>query len=155
MNHVTRRDAMKLATATGAITLVGSATKAAAQDHKKPKRNNEPPVHSTSTPTQYGARELFAVLDEAGNIKRGFHAISSRQLELGVYEVIFNRDIRRGAYQVTPGGHGYEGMPPSAVASVIGRATDARGVLVYITDLQGDPLAAGFHLLVICPDGFA
>jgi hypothetical protein len=38
---------------------------------------------------------------------------------------------------------------------VIGRATDPRGVLVYMSSLEGDPLACGFHLLVVCPEGFA
>jgi hypothetical protein len=146
---------MKLATAAGVSAVVATAAGAADENPKKRKSNNEQPVHSTSTPTRYGARELFAVVDEAGNLKRAFHALSSRQLELGVYEVIFNRDIRRGAYLVTPGGHGYEGIPPSAVASVIGRASDPRAVLVYVADMQGDPFATGFHLLVICPDGFA
>jgi hypothetical protein len=83
------------------------------------------------------------------------HVISSQCLELGLYEVIFNRDVRRGVYLVTPGGYGYMGVPPSAAASVSGRATDPRGVLVYLSDLSGDPMASGFHLLVVCPEGFA
>jgi hypothetical protein len=98
---------------------------------------------------------LFAVIDFEGNIQRGQHAVSCKQLELGVYEVIFSRDVRRGVYVATPGGHGYEGMPLSATLAVMGRATDPRGVLVCTTNQQGDPLATGFHLLVICPEGFA
>ena len=69
--------------------------------------------------------------------------------------VIFKRDVRRGVYLATAGGHGYAGIPLSAVASVIGRTTNPRAVLVYMSDLQGDPLACGFHLLVVCPEGFA
>jgi hypothetical protein len=83
------------------------------------------------------------------------HVVSSARLDNGVYEVVFNRDVRRGVYLVTPGGHGYTGIPIAAVASVIGRATSPRGVLVYIANLQGEPVACGFHLLVVCPDGFA
>ena len=100
----------------------------------------------------FGPRELFAVVDSDGTLKRGMHATSSLRLDLGLYEVIFSQDIRRGVYLVTPGGHGYTGVPPAAAASVTGRATNPRGVLVYISDLQGDPLACGFHLLVLCPD---
>jgi hypothetical protein len=37
----------------------------------------------------------------------------------------------------------------------MGRATDPRGVLVYTTDQGGDPAATGFHLLVVCPEGYA
>src|SRR5581483_80207 len=102
-----------------------------------------------------GPRELFAVVDWDGNLKRGMHVVSSMRLDLGLYEVIFSRDVRRGVYLVTPGGDGYMGVPLPAAASVSGRATDPRGVLIYMSTLEGDPLASGFHLLVVCPEGFA
>src|SRR5262249_54900515 len=121
----------------------------------KSKCNMEPPVESTSTAERSGPRELFAVVNADGSLKRGLHAVSSHCLEQGVYEVIFNRDVRRGVYLATPGGAGYTGVPLAAVASVTGRATDPRGVLVYMADMEGDPLAVGFHLFVMCPDGYA
>jgi hypothetical protein len=76
-------------------------------------------------------------------------------MDIGVYQVIFARDVRRGVYVVSPGGHGYEGVPIPSAASVVGLASDPRGVLVYITEMTGDPLNAGFHLLVVCPEGYA
>jgi hypothetical protein len=165
MNKVSRRDVMRLATTGGALALAGAAAQAADPLDKqqkskpelvnRPKANMEPVKESTSTAEHYGPRELFAVVDFEGNLKRGMHAVSSQRLDFGVYEVIFNRDVRRGVYVVSPGGHGYTGIPLPAVASAIGRATDPRGVLVYMCGLHGDPLACGFHLLVVCPEGFA
>jgi hypothetical protein len=146
---------MQLVAATGASVVAASAAGAAEPGDKRPKSNRESPVSSKATSDNYGPRELFAVVDAEGNLKRGLYAVSSRSLELGVYEVLFARDVRRGAYLATTGGPGYEGVPLSAVASVMGRASDPRGVLVYTTDLTGAPLATGFHLLVVCPEGYA
>ena len=175
MNNMNRRDMVKLAAAAGAAALTGPAAQAADPPAKKaagnpelvqrpksksnlantPKGNTEPVRESTTNAERYGPRELFAVVDADGILRRGMHVVSSQRLDLGLYEVIFNRDVRRGAYLVTPGGYGYSGIPLPAAATVAGRATDPRGVLVYITGLEGDPLASGFHLLVVCPEGFA
>jgi hypothetical protein len=165
MNNMNRRDVMKLAAVAGAAALAGPVAQGAdppAQQTKgkpelvpRPKGNMEPVKESTATAEHYGPQMLFAVVDWEGNLKRGMHVVSSQRLDLGLYEVIFSRDVRRGVYLATPGGHGYVGIPLPAVASTIGRATDPRGVLVYMCGLQGDPLAVGFHLLVVCPEGFA
>jgi len=146
---------VRLVAATGAAALAASAGAAAEPAQAKKKHNSEAPAASRAKPDSYGPRELFAVVDAEGNLKRGLHAVSSRSLGLGVYEVVFARDVRRGVYLATPGGHGYEGLPPAAAASVMGRATDPSGVFVYIVDLTGAPLATGFHLLVFCPEGYA
>jgi hypothetical protein len=154
MKSLTRRQALG-AVATGAAVLTTSAAAVGQPAAKKSKANTETPVPSTAKPESYGPREMFAVVDQEGNLKRGLHVASVQCLETGVYEVIFNRDVRRGVYLATPGGHGYAGVPLSAAASVMGRASDPRGVLVFTTDLTGAPLATGFHLLVVCPEGYA
>jgi len=41
------------------------------------------------------------------------------------------------------------------MAGAVLRATEPNGVFVYIVDLTGNPLATGFHLLVVCPEGYA
>jgi hypothetical protein len=155
MKGVTRRQAIGLAAATGTGVVAGSAAKSAQVPKTQPKSNREPSVPSKATAENCGPREMFAVVDADGNLKRGLHAVSARSLEAGVYEVLFARDVRRGAYLVSTGGPGYEGVPLSAVASVMGRASDPRGVLVFTSDLTGAPQATGFHLLVICPEGYA
>jgi hypothetical protein len=154
MKQVTRRQAIKAMTATGAVVLGSSAAAPHAQG-QTPKPNSEPPVASKATPDSYGPREMFAVVDADGTLKRSMHVVSATRLGLGTYEVIFARDVRRGVYVATPGGHGYTGIPLPAAVSVIGRATDPRGVLVYTTSLSADPQDTAFHLLVLCPDGHA
>jgi hypothetical protein len=155
MPDVTRRQAMRLMATTGAGALTASALGAAESAQEKKTPNSEAPVASRAKPDTPGPRELFAVVDAEGNLKRGLHAVSSKRLAMGVYEVIFPRDVRRGVYLASPGGHGFEGIPLAAAASVMGRATDPNGVLVYTVDLTGAPLNTGFHLLVVCPEGFA
>jgi hypothetical protein len=152
MRDVSRRQAMTALATTGAVVLGSSVAQA---QTKAPKGNTEPPVASKASPDSYGPREMFAIVDADGSLKRGLHAVSAARLGLGTYEVIFVRDVRRGAYLATPGGHGYAGIPLPAAVSVIGRATDPRGVLVYTTSMQGDPQDTAFHVLVLCPDGYA
>ena len=146
---------MQEVAATGAVVLGATAVRAADPPAQKPKPNTEPPVPSKASPDHYGPRELFAVVDRDGSLKRGLHVVSAGCLALGTYEVIFSRDVRRGVYVAPPGGYGYAGVPLPAAISVVGRACDPRGVLVYVTDMEGNPQAAGFHLLVLCPDGYA
>jgi hypothetical protein len=146
---------MWLAATAGAGAVTAAAAGAAEGSAARQKPNTEAPVPSAAKPDSHGPREMFAVVDLDGDLKRGLHAVSSRRLDVGVYEVIFARDVRRGVYLATPGGPGYAGIPLTAAASVLGRATDPRGVLVYTVDLTGAPLATGFHLLVVCPEGYA
>jgi hypothetical protein len=153
MSGVTRRQALKLAA--GAAVVGTSVAVASAADGKKPKVNGEKPVPSKAVAESYGPRELFAVVDGEGNLRRGFHAVSAQRLDVGTYEVIFKRDVRRGVYLATPGGHSWGGFPPTAMIGVVGRASDPRGVLVITSDSDGDQVNAGFHLLVVCPDGYA
>jgi hypothetical protein len=155
MQNVTRRKAMQLIGTTGAAVLVTSPLGAAEQPGKKQKHNSEPTVASKAQPDSHGPREMFAVVDSEGTLRRGLHAVSSKRLDIGVYEVIFSRNVRRGVYLATPGGHGYAGVPLSATIAVMGRASDPRGVFFYTTNPQGDPLSTGFHLLVLCPEGYA
>ena len=153
MSTETRRDAIKLAA--GAAIVGASVAVATGAEKKKPKANDEKPVASKAIPESYGPREMFAVVDSEGTLRRGFHAVSAQRLSLGIYEVIFKRDVRRGAYLATLGGHSWGGLPAAGSIGVMGRASDPRGVIVRTSDGSGDQLDAGFHLLVICPDGYA
>ena len=158
MKPTTRRDLLKRAAAAGAATL-GVAAAANAQDApgKKPavKHNTEPPVPSRATAEDHGPRQMFAVVDATGRLKRGMHVASVQQLADGLYEVVFRRDVRRGVYVATLGGHGYEGLPPVGSIGVMGRANNPRAVVVQTISYAGTNVNAGFHLLVICPEGYA
>jgi hypothetical protein len=155
MKSVTRRQAIQLVGAAGTAILAGSAAGAAEPPAKNSKVNREPPIPSKASPDSNGPRELFAVVSRKGDLKRGLHAVSSKRLDVGVYEVTFCRDVRRGVYLVSIGGSGYNGTPLAATASVMGRATNPKAVVVFATSLTGDQLDCSFHLLVVCPDGHA
>jgi hypothetical protein len=150
---------LKRAAVAGAATLgVGAAADAQDAPRKKPavKHNMEPPVHSRATAEDHGPRQLFAVVDATGQLKRGMHVASVQHLADGVYEVVFRRDVRRGVYVATLGGHGYEGMPPLGFVGVMGRANNPRAVLVStVSYASGTNMDIGFHLLVTCPEGYA
>jgi hypothetical protein len=155
MKTLNRRDAMMMAATGGAAVLAASAAAADDPPPKKPKVNVEPPVEGTTSAETYGARQLFAVVDWEGKLKRGLHAVSAKRLDVGYYEVVFDRDVRHGAYVASSGGPGYEGVPLAAVANVMGRASNPRAVFVFVSDMNGRQLSAGFDLVVICPEGFA
>jgi hypothetical protein len=155
MKPMNRRELITKAAGVGSVSLVASAEAAADPAPRSVKANHEDGVVSSAAAESCGARELFAVVDESGKLVRGLHAVSAKLLDVGCYEVVFARDVRRGAYVATAGGHGYSGVPVAAVANVMGRATNPRAVFVYVADMTGQPLASGFHLVVICPEGFA
>jgi hypothetical protein len=157
MSGSTRRDLLTKAAAAGAAAIgVSAAASAQEPKGKKPRKgNDEAPVHSKASPDEHGPREMFAVVDADGTLRRGMHVAACGAVDIGIYEVIFKRDVRRGVYLATIGGHGYEGLPPTGYVSVQGRSTNPRAVLVSTASAQGENVNMGFHLLVVCPDGYA
>jgi hypothetical protein len=155
MTKSTRRQVITQAAVVGAAALGVAGVALAKEKRLRPQRNNEPPVASKASADVHGPRELFAVVDSRGTLQRGMHVAAVRVLDVGLYEVIFKRDVRSGVYLATIGGHGAAGLPSVGSASVQGRATNPRGVVVSTADAQGDSASMGFHLLVICPDGYA
>jgi hypothetical protein len=157
MKTSTRRQVLLPVAIAGAAALGVSAAPAAQEPQPKPRRrhNHEEPASSKATAEDHGPRELFAVVDAEGHLRRGMHVAGVRLLEQGLYEVVFRRDVRRGVYLATIGDHTYQGLPPFGYVSVVGRATDPRTVLVCTANNQGESVNMGFHLLVLCPDGYA
>jgi hypothetical protein len=131
MKRLNRREVLGAVATTGVAALAGSAAAADPPAANRGKHNIGPAVPGTTRADSYGPKELFAVVDSEGNLRRGLHAVSSRQVEAGVYEVRFGRDVRRGVYVATAGGHGYEGMPPAAAVTVMGLASDPPGRLRF------------------------
>jgi hypothetical protein len=144
------------AAAAGVAALGVSAAAGRPQD-KGPRSqvNCGPAVRSKASADNHGPRELFAVVDGRGRLQRGMHVARVAYLGTGLYEVIFRRDVRRGVYLATVGDHGEDGLPPTGYVSVQGRSTDPQGVLVATANSLGENVDMGFHLLVVCPDGYA
>ena len=157
MKPATRRDVLRGAAAAGAAALgvsaIGAREPVGAQSARTD--NAGPAAPSKAGPEDHGPRELFAVVDAQGTLRRGMHVGRVVHLGVGLYEVIFRRDVRRGVYLATVGGHSCEGLPPTGFASVQGRCNNPRGVIVSTANAQGENVDLGFHLLVVCPDGFA
>jgi hypothetical protein len=141
MASMTRRKAMKLAAAAGA-TALGASTVGAAEEPRADRVKAE----------GRGAAQLFAVVDQDGDLKRGLHAKKAVRVDVGTYEVLFSRNVRQGAFLVTIGGHGWDNKPLSAIATVLSHPESTHTVVVFTQDLGGIRINSGFHLLVVCPE---
>jgi hypothetical protein len=158
MKKSTRREAFRQAATAGALALgaVTAATTAAqeAGDKKaRPPDTGTPPAPGKPAAAR-GPRELFAVVDEAGNLLRG-QAASIRRINVGLYEVTFRRDIRQGVCLATIASHSAKEMPPTGYIGVRAGAGNPGTVVVSTCNTLGENVNMGFNLLVICPEGSA
>lgn len=96
------------------------------------------------------AQLLSAVVGTAGNLFRGAHAVSSARLGTGVYEVIFDRDVRACTY-VAVSGHDTIGSISNRILNVAQRGGNANGVFMEVRSNAGALADAGFHVAVVCP----
>jgi len=108
-------------------------------------------------PGLLGPTVLSAVVDPTGTLVRGKHAISARKADIpnGGYEVIFDRDVRSGAYVASVGKSDAIGVSQPGEITVVGRVSDTRGVYITTHDSQGVFSDRGFHLVVVCPEAGA
>ena len=91
-----------------------------------------------------------AVVGPLGQFVRGRGVTSvARTGNPGVYQVIFNRDVRGCFYNATVGDVG-AGGPPGGQVTVGALASNANGVTVRTTDSAGGLANRPFHLLVSC-----
>src|SRR5688572_22705170 len=94
------------------------------------------------------ASTMFAVVDANGTLARGRKAVSATRLGTGVYEVVFRKDVRKGAYLATIGLSGAAGASLPGEITVVGRAGNDRGVFVTTHSSGGAAADLGFHLAV-------
>src|SRR5947209_5456957 len=95
MKTSTRRDLLHRTA--GAVALGVAAAAGAAAQESDPRRTRTPdksdPAARDKAPAEdHGPCELFAVVDEAGNLVRGRHAAAARRTGVGLYEVSFRHD---------------------------------------------------------------
>ncbi len=91
---------------------------------------------------------LFAVVNADGTLARGFRAVSSQRLAQGNYVVLFNTNVRAGAYVATIGLSGALGASSPGEITVVGRFDNDRGVFVTTHNSTGANTDLGFHLAV-------
>ena len=91
-----------------------------------------------------------AVVGPLGQFVRGRGVTSvARTGNPGLYQVIFNRDVRGCFYNATVGDVGAAG-PPGGQVTVGALASTTNGVAVRTTDSAGGLANRPFHLLVSC-----
>jgi len=155
---VTRRRALKLAAtgvaAPGVAAVGGQDALAAQKQTPHPGPNGGVPVElvdpegSEAAPAILTGTFGFAVVNSAGTLVRGRGTVSSANLGTGIYQVIFDSNIRQAAYLGTIGLPGASGNSPAGQISVVGRFTDVRGVFVQTFNSSGNPQNLAFHLAV-------
>ena len=93
---------------------------------------------------------LQAVVAETGTSSRNRGATSTTKTATGVYQVVFNADVKSCAYFATLGDPG-DGAPPAGEIAVSSLAGNANGVLVVTRDSAGAATVdRPFHLIVSC-----
>ncbi|GGL87131.1 MULTISPECIES: hypothetical protein [Micromonospora] len=90
----------------------------------------------------------FAVVGAAGNLIRGNDAVSATKYGPGQYQVLFNRNLTRGAYVATIGTDTDCCIPPAGEISVAPRLITPNAVFVQTYDSSGVPSDRPFHLAV-------
>jgi hypothetical protein len=90
-----------------------------------------------------------AVVSTTGATVRSRGTTSSARLGPGVYEVIFDRDVRACVYVATLGDESAAG-PGNGQISVTSAATNVNGVRVRTRNSQGADDDRAFHLVVSC-----
>jgi hypothetical protein len=155
MDDMTRRRALKLAASTGVAAVgaaVASGPAAQAQEALRaqpPGPNNGISVDDAPGPDIPSGQYGYAVVNSDGTLARGHHAVKSDRLATGQYEVIFDSNVRGGAYIATIGLSGSTQFSPPGQITVAGRFHNVNGVFITTSDAGGKPKDMGFHLGVL------
>ncbi|HEX4860200.1 MAG TPA: hypothetical protein VFV07_03120 [Rhizomicrobium sp.] len=92
----------------------------------------------------------FAVVNSDGSLARGIGATGSSELQTGVYEVDFTKNITTCGYTATIGLSGTAGASDPGTVTVVGRSDNNKAVYVQTFNGKGKPAELGFHLIVQC-----
>jgi hypothetical protein len=110
------------------------------------------PVPSAALAGSAAGVDLWAVVNSDGILVRGKGqggGDPASRTGVGIYDAVFNRDVRGCSYQATLGGVG-TGGPPRGQVSVTSHPTNPNGVRVRTDDDAGTPADKSFHLAVLC-----
>jgi hypothetical protein len=113
---------------------------------------DQPDTAATTADTDSPAATGFytASVDNNGNLVRGENAKSSKRINQGVYEVIFNASVKQ-CVRVASIGLPNTGDPPPGVISTALRNGNNKGVFIRTGDTSGFSANRPFQLIVICP----
>jgi hypothetical protein len=99
---------------------------------------------------QCGAKRFFGVFAADGTKVRGQNITSSTHLSVGAYEVVFNKDVHKCAFEATLGTTGAGSISNPGEISVAGRAGNVDAVFIRIADQNNTTADSSFHLSVEC-----
>jgi hypothetical protein len=94
-------------------------------------------------------KTAFAVVNGDGTLARGAGAASSTKLSTGQYQVLFKKDVNKGAFLATIGLSADAGVSPPGEIVVNQRAGTTNGVFVQTSNSSGAPEDRSFHLAVV------
>lgn len=93
---------------------------------------------------------VTAVIRADGSEHRGRGLDSSNRLGDGVYEVFFDRSIKKCAWTGTVGLGSFSGSTGPAMITITGRVGTKNGLFVTTFDGTGAPTDLPFHTVVVC-----
>ena len=96
-----------------------------------------------------GGHTHQAVVNASGALARGRNVTFAVRTGTGLYQVLFNRDVRGCVYVGSVGGT-TTGSPPQGMFSANSLATNGNGVVVRTLNDQGAATNRPFHLIVSC-----
>ena len=139
---------------TAAVLATGAAVGSALAD-AGPSDLNSPGAASTSAPTVVAKAgkakdRVTAVIRADGSEHRGRGLESSNRLGQGVYEVFFDRKIKKCAWTGTVGLGSFSGSTGPAMITITGRAGSNNGLFVTTFDGSGAAADLPFHTVVVC-----
>jgi hypothetical protein len=94
-------------------------------------------------------KTAFAVVNGDGTLARGGGAASATKLGTGQYQVLFKRDVKKGAFLATIGLSADAGASPPGEIIVNLRAGTENGVFVQTSNSTGAQEDRSFHLAVV------
>lgn len=132
-----------------ATILLASASAFAGPNGPNPPAGGIPgePVNGGSN---FGAAQLYAVVNGNGTVSRGAGVTSATRSSAGVYEVIFKRNIVHCSWTGSVGFGTFSGSVPASHISVTGRAGTNNGVFVQTFNSANAATDLPFHIHILC-----
>jgi len=100
--------------------------------------------------SNFGAAQLYAVVNPDGTVSRGAGVGPSARLSAGTYEVIFKRNIVHCSWTGSIGQPGFSGSVAASHISVTGRGGTNNGVFVQTFNSANAATDLPFHIHILC-----
>jgi hypothetical protein len=142
---------MKLAHSLAAlILLAGTAFAGAAMGQDSNGSADAPDTTAADTDTPAATGFYTASVGNNGNVINGENVKSAKNTGKGVYQVIFNANVKN-CVRVASIGLPHTGNPPPGIVSTAALNGNNKGVFIRTGDTSGFSQNLPFHLIVICP----